>query len=133
MTDRIAVYCTDELTSVFRDGIDRFADEHSRPIEASYTTDYREFLDSLSHDSCWKMLIIAMTGARGMETVYHVRELFPDVPLLWCSDDTDFAVASYRMRCSLFLTLPDTAKDVTDALGRCLDPFQIDHNKSHVS
>lgn len=121
MIVRVAVLCADTELGSFQQGLEQYAQSRPDPVHGEYYQKTRCFLDALQHDSLWDFLIVAVPGARGMEAVVSARELAPETPLLWCSDDPEFAVASYRLRCSLFLPLPLDQAEVASALDRCLE------------
>lgn len=120
MVAHIAAYCTEENLHTFREGIERFSHRFGRKVQAQLHPSSQNFLDALPRGSPWDLIIVAAPGAEGMETVVSARETAPETPLLWCSDDAAFAVASYRLRCSLFLPLPLQPDDVQAAMTRCL-------------
>lgn len=125
MIVRVAVLCGDGELGSFRQGVEQYARSCKDPVHGEYHPGARGFLDALQHDSLWDLLIVAVPGARGMEAVVSARELAPETPLLWCSDDPGFAVASYRLRCSLFLPLPLNREEVASAMARCLETHKI--------
>lgn len=120
MVVRIAVYCTDAITPVLQQGIKQFAEKQDLLVEDFFFQNPHEYIEALEENSLWDFLVVAAPGARGMETVISTRELAPKIPLLWCSDDAEFAVTSYRLHCDLFLPMPLQASDMEDALHRCL-------------
>ena len=42
--------------------------------------------------SRYHAVVIAMTGARGLEAAIQAKRLAPEVPLIWWSDDENFAL-----------------------------------------
>lgn len=120
MVNRIAVCCRDVDVPHFEQGIRQFSEKHAIQIQPEFHNKTVDFLKAVERDSLWDFLTVAIPGARGMETVISTRVYAPETPLLWCSDDIDFGVASYRLHCNLFLTLPLKPEDVEMALERCL-------------
>lgn len=80
----------------------------------------REDLLYRIRDGGYDAVLVALPGALGMESAMGVRAQDRSVPLIWISDDEVFALESYRLRVTLFLCLPVTTEQVTDALARCL-------------
>ncbi|MBQ3508994.1 MAG: hypothetical protein IJA90_03080 [Peptococcaceae bacterium] len=117
---RMAVCCSGADVPEVEQGISRFCKNRDVLIKAGYHHDIAAFLDALQRDSLWDFIAIMLPGARGMETVISARELAPETPLLWCSDDAGFAVASYRLHCNMFQQMPVTAEKITEALEHCL-------------
>ncbi len=117
---RIAGYCKEEYEDVFRKGIEQFSRRTGRPLYSLLCQDGEAFLTILEKETPWDMVIVSIPGAMGMEAVISVRELEPEIPLIWCSDDQGFGVESYRQRCSLFMGFPEKEEDIVNALHRCL-------------
>lgn len=65
-------------------------------------------LSDLLKRGIYDAAVIVMPGARGMETVRFLRTMCQDVPILWISDDQDFALSGYEQQ---VLFLPNTASD----------------------
>ncbi len=60
--------------------------------------------------------IVCENGAKGMETVFRIKESNNSVCVLWFSDDKGFAVQSYRLGCTYFCTKPVTSENLKKAL-----------------
>ncbi len=116
MIFRIAACCVDKESLRLKQGIQQFSEKHSAYVHSEFYQESTEFLEALEQDALWDMLIIAIPGAMGMETVVSAKALMPKTPVLWCSDDAGFAVASYRLRCSLFMPMPLDPNDIDLAL-----------------
>lgn len=69
----------------------------------------------------WDAVLVALSGAEGMEAANSVREANPGVPLVWVSDDKAFGVQSYRLRAQMFLCLPVKKEEVVQALVQCFE------------
>ena len=54
--------------------------------------------------SRYHAVVIAMTGAKGLEAAIQAKRLAPEVPLIWWSDDENFALIAYHLRISAFLS-----------------------------
>ena len=46
-----------------------------------------------------------MTGARGLEAAIQAKQLAPETPLVWWSDDKNFALIAYQLRIPAFLSI----------------------------
>ena len=53
--------------------------------------------------SRYHAVVIAMTGARGLEAAIQAKQLAPETPLVWWSDDKNFALIAYHLRIPVFL------------------------------
>ncbi len=59
--------------------------------------------------------IVYENGANGMECVYRIKESNCDIPIIWFSDDNNFAVQSYRLNCAYFGKKPITVEKLQKA------------------
>ena len=64
------------------------------------------------------LVIVLQNGAKGMEGVYRARQYGADLPVFWFSDDKDFAIQSYRLKCTYFSPKPLTPQKLTLAFDR---------------
>ena len=46
--------------------------------------------------------VIALPGVEGLNAVEHLRTLFPETRIIWCSD-LDFSLHAFRLRVDYFL------------------------------
>ena len=51
--------------------------------------------------------VIALPGVEGLNAVEHLRTLFPETRIIWCSD-LDFSLHAFRLRVDYFLLEPVT-------------------------
>ena len=65
------------------------------------------------------LAIMLADGAAGMEGVYLARDSRPGMPVIWFTDDRDFALQSYRMNCDYFAVKPITEEKMRKILRRC--------------
>lgn len=70
--------------------------------------------------SRYHAVVIAMTGARGMNFCMSIRGYSRDVPLLWISDQAEFEPQSRRMQADTFLVKPVTEYLLREAVSRLL-------------
>lgn len=61
-------------------------------------------------------VIVSLPGVAGLDASEHLRSLFPDCRLIWCSD-MDFALHAYRMRAEYFMKGPVTAEGLREGLS----------------
>lgn len=95
-----------------------FADVHFayRQISIVECDDYDQYVQELGK-GCSLVFVFAH-GARGMESVIAAKNVNADVPVVWISDDKDFAVQSYRLGVAYFGVHPITHHHVSSALQR---------------
>ena len=66
--------------------------------------------------SRYHAVVIAMTGARGLEAAIQAKRLAPVVPLVWWSDDENFALIAYHLRISAFLPIDCSDQELYEAI-----------------
>ena len=86
-------------------------------MQSSQTDIYDTFLSYLSADAPQAVFIL-MDGAIGMEGVIAAKNLCPNCPVVWISNDKGFGIQSYRLGCVFFSDKPLTAKKVKIAFMR---------------
>ena len=118
---RCCCLCGDDLKQVLREGGTAFTQRTSVPVELTCFDDPIALYSGLDGGLRWNLVLVAIPGAPGMEAATRVREAYPQVPLIWCSDERLFGIHSYRLRCAMFLLLPVTAEQVAGALTRCME------------
>lgn len=78
--------------------------------------------------------VIALPGVEGLNAVEHLRTLFPETRIIWCSD-LDFSLHAFRLRVDYFLLEPITEEAFQQGLSTCLNGkktsalSRVDHNK----
>ena len=75
---------------------------------------YRDQLLPVS--SRYHAVVIAMTGARGLEAAIQAKQLAPETPLVWWSDDENFALIAYQLRIPAFLSIDCSDQELYEAL-----------------
>ena len=66
--------------------------------------------------SRYHAVVIAMTGAKGLEAVIQAKRLAPEVPLVWWSDDENFALIAYQLRIPAFLSIDCSDQELYEAM-----------------
>ena len=66
--------------------------------------------------SRYHAVVIAMTGAKGLEAAIQAKRLAPEVPLVWWSDDENFALIAYHLRISAFLSADCSDQELYEAM-----------------
>ena len=78
--------------------------------------------------------VIALPGVEGLNAVEHLRTLFPETRIIWCSD-LDFSLHAFRLRVDYFLLEPITEEAFQQGLSTWLNGkktsalSRVDHNK----
>lgn len=68
---------------------------------------YDHFIHSLN-DGVFDVILVAADGAAGREGVIAAKNLCPETPVCWLSDDKEFGTQSYRLECAYFGVKPIT-------------------------
>ncbi len=80
------------------------------------TADDYEEIHNLIVDAQPEVAIVCDNGAKGMESVYRIKDS-GNVPVIWFSDDKNFAVHSYRLGCSYFGVKPIEVESLKKAIS----------------
>ena len=68
---------------------------------------FRDPLDGHGHyDYPYDMIVVALEGAKGMNTVLEWSERYPDVKIIWLTSDPDFLSVAFKRHLSGFLVRP---------------------------
>ena len=70
------------------------------------TSDYDELLEALKAPQ--DIIFVMENGARGMESVIASKDMCPQTPVIWFSDDKNFGAQSYRLGTDYFGIKPIT-------------------------
>ena len=89
-----------------------------RLLHFTQTEDYGEFVDKLQKSN-QDLIFVTMDNAAGMEGVIAVRNLYPDTPVVWFSNDKNFVAQSYRLGVDYFAVKPIDERIMNLAIGRC--------------
>ena len=75
--------------------------------------------------------VIALPGVDGLNAVEHLRALFPETRIIWCSD-LNFSLHAFRLRADYFLLEPVTEDALRQGFCSWLDkkaPLRSDRNE----
>lgn len=89
-----------------------------RTIDYSHTDDYETFL-MLLKNKYYDIVFVAMDNAAGMEGVIATQNVYPDIPIIWFTNDKNFVAQSYRLGVTCFAVKPIDEKVMKLALGKC--------------
>ena len=68
---------------------------------------FRDPLDGHGHcDYPYDVVVVALEGARGMNTVLEWSERYPNTGIIWLTSDADFVKTAFRRHLSDFLVRP---------------------------
>ena len=89
-----------------------------RLLHFTQTEDYDEFVGNLQRGEP-DLIFVTKDNAAGMEGVIAVKNLYPDTPVVWFSNDKNFVAQSYRLGVEYFSVKPIDEKMMNLAMTRC--------------
>ena len=93
------IYTTDDMEYASMAGILK---EESDRMDV-----FRDPLDGHGHyDYPYDMIVVALEGAKGMNTVLEWSDRYPDSKIIWLTSDRDFLSVAFRRHLSDFLVRP---------------------------
>ena len=111
----------------------RFCAEHCLFPQMDCYRDQESFFEA-AHNEPLTNALIALPGVDGLNAVEHLRALYRNTRIIWCSD-LDFSLHAFRLRVDYFLLEPITEEAFQQGLSTWLDGkktsalFRADHNK----
>lgn len=79
--------------------------------------DYDSFIDHLRSAPC-DAVLVTENNANGMEGVIAVRNMRPELPVIWFSNDEGFGCQAYRLNTDFFHCKPISPQVLEMALDR---------------
>ena len=103
----IAVLTKSETQETFyREQLSRFCAEHGLfPRVDCYRG--QEVFFEVARKNAPTNAVISLPGVDGLNAVEHLRALFPETRIIWCSE-LDFSLHAFRLRVDYFLLEPIT-------------------------
>ena len=89
-----------------------------RVVRYSHAEDYDTYLKKLRSQE-FHLVFVMMDNAAGMEGVIAVQNVYPDIPIVWFSNDKNFVAQSYRLGVTYFSVKPIDERMINLALKRC--------------
>ena len=97
---------TKKINSAVDDFI--FVDQFDTPIQLIKS------ITNLIYDALW----VPTDGAKGMEMVILLKRHFPDIPLIWESEDKKFALIAYELQVPYFLANDSNLGEISNIFER---------------
>ncbi|MEA4853240.1 MAG: hypothetical protein VB082_03055 [Christensenella sp.] len=117
---QIAVCTEKKMTEKISEGIGALKQSSGVRIKTDWFYRREDLLYGMRR-SKYAIVLIALTGALGMEAAIGAREENAAVPLIWISDEEAFALQSYRLQTKMFLVWPVSTQQICDAFLRCME------------
>ena len=82
---------------------------------------FRAVMDGHGHyDHEYDIAIVALEGARGMNTVVGVSDHFRDTRIIWITSDRDFSMVAIQKHISDFITRPYGEDRIRESVRRVI-------------
>lgn len=69
-------------------------------------------------EKCPAAVLVIMEKAAGMEGVFAIRKIYPNLPVAWFSNDAGFAPQAYRLNVDYFALMPFSEEKKNTALKK---------------
>ena len=92
--------------------------QYLKNYEVQYFAEQEELIPVLMEE-CPAAVWILMENAAGMEGVIAVRRIYPELPVVWFSNDRGFAPQAYRLHVDYFALVPLNEDKINTALRKC--------------
>lgn len=116
---RVCFYGTATQFQTFQSHLAQVPEYQGKFTHFALFPDYDCLVDGL-HDSTFDLVFVSHDNARGMEGVIAIRNVLPNVPVIWFSNDEDFGSQAYRLHTDFFHSKPITPVILEMALNRVL-------------
>ena len=116
---RICFYGTIAQFGVFQHQLEQLPQFSHRVFQFELYPDYDALVDGLRQNR-FDLVCVCHDNACGMEGVIATRNILPNVPVIWFSNDEDFGSQAYRLHTDFFHAKPITPVILEMALDRAL-------------
>ena len=116
---KVCFYGTEAQFQTFQSHLRQVPQFHNNFSHHELYPDYDGLVDGLRR-SQFDLVFVSHDNARGMEGVIAVRNIQPNVPVIWFSNDEDFGSQAYRLHTDFFHSKPITPVILEMALNRAL-------------
>lgn len=99
--------------------LDQLPRHASRIRRCDHFTDYDSFISHLRRHAC-DAVFVAENNANGMEGVIAAKNIRPNLPVVWFSNDEGFGCQAYRLNTVFFHSKPITHTVLEMAMERLI-------------
>lgn len=92
--------------------------QYLKNYEVQYLEEQEELIPVLMEE-CPAAVWVLMENAAGMEGVMAIRRIYPELPVVWFSNDSGFAPQAYRLQVDYFAPVPLNEDKINTALRKC--------------
>ena len=116
---RVCFYGTEKQFQTFQCHLEQVPKYQGKFHHYALFSDYDSLVDGLRREP-YDLAFVSHDNACGMEGVIAIRNVQPNVPVIWFSNDEDFGSQAYRLRTDFFHCKPITPMILEMALNRAL-------------
>ena len=109
---KVFLYGTSEECKQLEEYLEQYGEFQCMQCDSS-----QKVIDEITRFSP-RCAIVIMDGAEGMEVSGLIRRLYPELPLLWFSNDPIFGVQSYRINVTYFSVKEQLKEKLSFALKK---------------
>ena len=116
---RVCFYGTENQFQTFLSHLAHVPKYQGRFAQYAVFPDYDSLVAGLRREP-FDLVFVSHDNACGMEGVIAIRNVQPNVPVIWFSNDEDFGSQAYRLHTDFFHSKPITPMILEMALNRAL-------------
>lgn len=99
--------------------ITRFCMEKGLFSQIELYRDQEQFFEQIQ-EKIPTSVLLALHGVAGLNAAEHLRSLYPECGIIWCSD-LDFSLQAFRLRIEYFLLEPVSEAELKEGLSVWLE------------
>lgn len=116
---RVCFYGTPSQFQTFQAHLEQITTYQGRLNHFALFPDYDSLVDGLRRNS-FDLVFVSHDNACGMEGVIAIRNILPNIPVIWFSNDEGFGSQAYRLHTDFFHSKPITPMILEMALNRAI-------------
>ena len=116
---KVCFYGTEKQFQTFQSHLAAIPKFQNKFTHYELYPDYDSLVQGLRQNP-FALVLVSHDNACGMEGVIAIRNIQPNVPVIWFSNDEDFGSQAYRLHTDFFHVKPITPMILEMALNRAL-------------
>ena len=110
--------------------ITRFCMEKGLFSQIELYRDQEQFFEQIQ-EKIPTSVLLALHGVAGLNAAEHLRSLYPECGIIWCSD-LDFSLHAFRLRIEYFLLEPVSEAELKEGLSVWLEKRKTKKAGTHT-